>query len=183
MMSEENMIEGCKHAQHAACEALYKKYATRLMAISMRYSSTTFEAEDILQESFIKIFHHIHTYTGKGAFEGWLKRIVVNTAVNHYHRNQRKAEQFIISDDSDYDVSSQQDDIIDRMSADDLIKLIQELPEGYRIVFNLYEIEGYSHKEIAELLAISDGTSKSQLSKAKNLLRKLLLKSEYTPYE
>jgi RNA polymerase sigma-70 factor (ECF subfamily) len=181
MISEEELIEGCKQQKHAYFHALYTKYAMQLMSIAMRYSNTTFEAEDILQEAFIKIFTNIHSYAYSGSFEGWLKRIVVNTAIKQYHKNAN----YKISNLHDIGKATEVDcsDSLDKMSTDELIKLIQQLPEGYRLVFNLYEIEGYSHKEIAQLLNISEGTSKSQLHKAKQYLQKLLLKFDYSTYE
>lgn len=139
----------------------------------MRYCYTTFEAEDILQEAFIKIFNSIQTYEYKGSFEGWLKRVLVTTAINHYHKNKSKQSQtdhHFIEEESD-DVI----DIISKMSTDELLSVIQTLPDGYRIVFNMYVIEGYTHKEIGELLTISEGTSKSQLAKGRMLLKNKLI--------
>jgi len=174
MYSEKDIIEGCKKGQHKSFESLYQKYAGRLLSIAMRYSFTTFEAEDILQESFIKIFHSINTYESKGSFEGWLKRIVVTTAINHYHKDKLKQSQTdhtIMSDEEANDVV----DIISKISADELLEIIQTIPAGYRMVFNMYVIEGYTHREIAELLSISEGTSKSQLAKGRALLKTKLL--------
>jgi RNA polymerase sigma factor (sigma-70 family) len=173
MYSEKDIIEGCKKGKHKSFESLYQKYAGRLLSIAMRYSFTTFEAEDILQESFIRIFNSIHTFEHKGSFEGWLKRIVVTTAINHYHKDKLKQSQtdHTISDDEADDVV----DIISKISADELLEIIQTIPAGYRMVFNMYVIEGYTHREIAELLSISEGTSKSQLAKGRALLKNKLL--------
>ncbi len=178
MITEQELIEGCKRQKHACYEALYTRYAMRLMSIAMRYSNTTFEAEDILQESFIKIFTNIHSYTYSGSFEGWLKRIVVNTAINYYHKHINY--KIALPQDAEAEPDANYNDIVDKLNADALIRLIQQLPEGYRIVFNMYEIEGYTHKEISAMLNISEGTSKSQLYKAKHFLQKLLLKVDYT---
>jgi RNA polymerase sigma factor (sigma-70 family) len=173
MNIEKELIEGCKKGNRQSFESLYKQYAGRLLSIAMRYSFTTFEAEDILQESFIKIFNSIKSYEYKGSFEGWLKRIVVTTAINHYHKDKTKKPQtdFYYSEEESDDVI----DIISKMAADELLTIIQTLPDGYRMVFNMYVIEGYTHKEIGELLSISEGTSKSQLAKGRVLLKNKLL--------
>lgn len=170
---EKELIEGCKKGNRQSFESLYKKYAGRLLAIAMRYSFTTFEAEDILQEAFIKIFNSIKSYEYKGSFEGWLKRIVVTTAINHYHKNKIKQSQtdLYYTEEEGEDVV----DIISKMSTDELLEIIQTLPDGYRMIFNMYVIEGYTHKEISELLSISEGTSKSQLAKGRVLLKSKLL--------
>ncbi len=174
------LIEGCKRNDQSCYKSLYDRYAMRLMTIALRYSNNTFEAEDILQESFIRIFRTIHSFGYKGSFEGWLKKIVVHTAINHFHKHKKhfpQAEENAREPDTDCE------EVLDRIGADELISAIQSLPDGYRMVFNLYELEGYTHKEIGDILGISEGTSKSQLSKAKSLLRKLLVKFDYTTYE
>lgn len=173
MYTEKELIEGCKKGNRQSFEFLYQMYAGRLLAIAMRYSFTTFEAEDILQDAFIKIFSAIKTFGYKGSFEGWLKRIVVTTAINHYHKDKAKQSQTDV-----YDMEGECDDVIDiiaKISADELLEIIQTLPHGYRMVFNMYVIEGYTHKEIAEMLSISEGTSKSQLAKGRMLLKNKLL--------
>ncbi|MBX9852544.1 MAG: RNA polymerase sigma factor [Cytophagaceae bacterium] len=173
-MTDEQLIEGCKQGKHAAFEALYKKYATRMMAIAQRYCNTTFEGEDILQDAFIKVFKKIDTFDSKGSFEGWLRRVVVNTSINHYHQTYKQK----LNVDYDYvpDTENISPDAISKLSNEELLNVIQELPEGYRMVFNLYVMEGYTHKEIGDLLNINEGTSKSQLAKAKNMIRRLLCK-------
>ena len=173
MYVEKDVIEGCKKGSHKSFESLYKQYAGRLLSIALRYSFTTFEAEDILQDAFIKIFNSIKSYEYKGSFEGWLKRIVVTTAINHYHKDKTKQSQ----SDSCYVEDESEDvvDVISKMAADELLDVIHTLPDGYRMVFNLYVIEGYTHKEIGDLLSISEGTSKSQLAKGRMLLKSKLL--------
>ncbi|MGN6646083.1 MAG: RNA polymerase sigma factor [Cytophaga sp.] len=173
MNVEKDLIEGCKKGKHKSFESLYQLYAGRLLSIAMRYAFTTFEAEDILQDAFIKIFNSIHTYEYKGSFEGWLKRIVVTTAINHYHKDKFKQTQtdYVEVEEESDDVA----DIISKISADELLETIQTLPDGYRMVFNMYVVEGYTHKEIGELLCISEGTSKSQLAKGRTLLKNKLL--------
>jgi RNA polymerase sigma-70 factor (ECF subfamily) len=152
----------------------------KMMAIAQRYCNTTFESEDVLQEAFIKVFKKIGTFDGKGSFEGWLKRVVVNTAINHYHQTYKEKLNV------DYDSVKESDglpDAVSRLSNEELLNVIKELPDGYRMVFNLYVIEGYTHKEIGELLSINEGTSKSQLAKAKNMMRKLLYKYNFVTDE
>jgi RNA polymerase sigma factor (sigma-70 family) len=183
MFSEEQIIEGCKRSETRFFEALYHRYAPRLMTIALRYANTTFEAEDILQEAFLKIFQTLPSYRYQGSFEGWLKKIVVRTAINHFHKHKKH---FPMANpeyegESESDVSSEE--IIDHLSAEELIRVIQSLPEGYRLVFNLYEMEGYTHKEVAAMLGIEEGTSKSQLAKAKHVLKKLLGKFDYSSNE
>jgi RNA polymerase sigma factor (sigma-70 family) len=183
MFSEEQLIEGCKRKESACFEALYQRYASKLMTIARRYANTTFEAEDILQEAFIKIFQTLHSYRYQGSFEGWLKKIVVHTAINHFHKHKRHFPAVGSEDAAEHEPDISCEDIIDHLSAEELIRTIQCLPEGYRQVFNLYEIEGYTHREVATMLGIQEGTSKSQLSKAKHLLKKLLVKFDYTTDE
>lgn len=173
MLPDVEIIEGCLRGKPAAQEMLYKKYSGLMMAICKRYAYTTFEAEDIFQEAFIRVFKSLDTYKGQGSFEGWMRQIFVNTALNHYHRN-KKFYFHEETDDHHLEISDPNPDAIADLSAEDLTRLIASLPEGYRLVFNLYVIEGYSHKEISDLLNISEGTSKSQLFKAKAILKKLL---------
>jgi RNA polymerase sigma factor (sigma-70 family) len=180
MLSEEALIEGCKRRDTSCCEVLYRRYASRLMSIALRYANTTFEAEDILQEAFIRIFQSLHSYRHQGSFEGWLKRIVVHTAINHYHKHKKHFVLAKSEEENDYDGEAYEEDVVDRLSADELLRVIQSLPEGYRLVFNLYEIEEYTHQEIATLLGIQEGTSKSQLAKAKRFLRKRLESLHYS---
>jgi RNA polymerase sigma factor (sigma-70 family) len=176
MTSDEQLIQGCKDNKSHAYEALYKKYAMTLMAIARRYAHSNFEAEDILQEAFIKIFTKIKTYESKGSFEGWLKRIVVNTAINHYHANASKRKHVEYEGIQVMDESV--GDVVSKMTNDELLGILRQLPEAYVIVFNLYVIEGYTHHEIGEMLNITEGTSKSRLSRGKEMLRELLLKNK-----
>jgi RNA polymerase sigma-70 factor (ECF subfamily) len=180
-MTDEQLIEGCKRSEHKAFEALYKKYAMRMMAIAQRYCNTTFESEDVLQEAFIKVFQKINSFDSKGSFEGWLKRVVVNTAINHYHQTYKQKLQVEVEKADIHETILP--DAVSKMSNEELLSVIKELPEGYRMVFNLYVIEGYTHKEIGEMLNISDGTSKSQLAKAKNMIKRLLIKYNYVADE
>lgn len=142
-----------------------------MMAVCLRYTRSRAEAEDIFHEAFIKVFKHIGTWQG-GSFEGWIRRIFVNTAINHFRQN-RKYLDHVDASQAEFAMSSS-DNIIGELSNQELLDLIAGIPEGYRVVFNLYVVEGYNHTEIAEMLGIAEGSSKSQLSKAKNYLRKLI---------
>jgi RNA polymerase sigma factor (sigma-70 family) len=168
---EEAIIEGCKRGEPKFQELLYQKYSARMMAVCSRYAKTRFEAEDVFHEAFVKVFQHISTYQN-GSFEGWMKRIFVNSSINNFRKNQKHYGHEQHSEelpDGDGD-----DPILSGISAQELMQVINELPEGYRLVFNMYVVEGYTHKEIGDLLGIAEGTSKSQLAKAKAVLKKNL---------
>lgn len=173
MLSEEEIIAGCRQGKASAQEKLYQLYSRRMMVVCVRYTSSRFEAEDIFQEAFVKVFRHIDAYNG-GSFEGWVRRIFVNTAINHYHKNRKYEEQLDYG--SVEETTASTEDIISQISGQELQAIINQLPEGYKLVFNLYVVEGFNHREIAEALNIAEGTSKSQLAKAKGQLKKILLK-------
>jgi RNA polymerase sigma factor (sigma-70 family) len=171
-LTEEQLIKGCVQNDVACQRLLFERYAGKLMTICLRYSCDKPEAEDMLQDAFIKIFSHIRQYKFEGSLEGWMKRIVVNCALKTI---QKKKTRFI--EISNHDAAAPQSDsfVLSSLSEDELIKLISNLPDGYRIVFNLYVMEGYSHDEIAEMLGIQPATSRSQLVKARKLLQKQIL--------
>lgn len=137
----------------------------------MRYASGLAEAEDILQEGFVKIFTNIDSYKGSGTLESWIRRIIINTALNHIRQNAKFRTVDYTDDVPDYQDEDNEEVSLPNVSAEILLQIIQNLPEGYRMVFNLYAIEHNTHKEIAEMLCISEGTSKSQLSKARRMLK------------
>ncbi|MES2389820.1 MAG: sigma-70 family RNA polymerase sigma factor [Bacteroidota bacterium] len=178
--TEEELIEGCKANKARYQEALYNKYGSVMMGICLRYAYTSFEAEDIFHDAFIKVFKNMQAYKGAGSFEGWMKHIFVNTAINHFHKNKKRYYHGDLEDAGDMPQSDQ--DTLSQIDADELLDLIARLPEGYRMVFNLFAIEGYGHKEISEMLGISEGTSKSQLAKARAYLKKSLLKHHSSDY-
>jgi len=167
-VTEQEIIKGCIKKNAACQHLLFQQYAGKMMTVCLRYAGDQKEAEDILQESFIKIFDHLGQFRGDGPLEGWLRRIVVNTALKIL---QRKKIHFSILNDNDETTPAVAPHVLDQMSADELLKLISRLPEGYRIVFNLYVLEGYDHNEIAAMLNINPGTSRSQLVKARRLLQ------------
>jgi RNA polymerase sigma-70 factor (ECF subfamily) len=148
-----------------------------MMGVSMRYARNREDAHDILQDSFVKIFIHLKSFKGEGSFEGWIKRIVINTALKHYKRNLKFKNEMDL--EAAYDVGFDAN-IISSISVQELMTKVQTMPDGYRTVFNLYVIEGYQHNEIGDLLGISEGTSKSQLSRARNFLIQLIQGDNYT---
>lgn len=165
-MSLEQLIERCKKNDAQAQSQLYKLYASKLFSICLKYSRNYAEAEDNLQDAYITIFKKIEQFKSQGSFEGWMKRITINTALQRY----RSAGVFdIINEDQIEDVTVEVDD--DTINIDYLLGIIQELPDRYRLVFNLYALDDYSHKEIASLLDISTGTSKSNLARARMILK------------
>lgn len=174
-MELSEILRGVKKNKRKAQKALYEKYNALFMAIAVRYLKHPQEAEDVVAESFIKIFTKIKTFKDSGSFEGWMKRIVINECLMKLRQNKKK-HLYIPLDDVDIEMDAT---VLDKMSADEILAVIGELPEGYRTVFNLYVIEGLKHREIAEELGISIHTSKSQLIMAKRKLQNLLKKSKY----
>lgn len=172
-------MEGCKAGKRKMQEALYQQTASKMLVVCMRYAKDRMEAEDVLQMGFIKIFQKIGEYRGDGSFEGWMRRVMVNTAIESYRKNLRTLN--IVPIEDAYEQPGVGFDF-SRLGMQDLLKVIQKLSDGYRMVFNMYIIEGYSHKEIAETLGISEGASKSQLSRARAILREEIIKMEGIDY-
>ncbi|MGZ4076154.1 MAG: RNA polymerase sigma factor [Bacteroidia bacterium] len=172
MYSEQELINGCVSNKREFQKLLYQKFAGKMLSLCFRYFKNREEAEDVLQDGFIKIFKNIDKYQGTGSFEGWIKRIMVNTALEEL---RKKKKEFITQDiDELYIQPESVDKTDDSVNTKDLIRYIQALPEGYKLVFNLFVIEGYSHGEIGQMLNINEGTSKSQLSKARAYLQKMM---------
>ncbi len=165
-MSLEGLINECKKQDAKAQGQLYKLYASKLFSLCLKYSKNYAEAEDNLQDAFVTIFKKIDQYKYKGSFEGWIKRVTINTALQCY-RNVGVFD--IINEDAIEDVPVEIDD--DEVSIGFLLEIIQQLPDRYRLVFNLYALDGYSHKEISAMLNISQGTSKSNLARARMILK------------
>jgi RNA polymerase sigma-70 factor (ECF subfamily) len=173
MYTDKELIERCLANDPKAQEYLYNRFSRRMYGVCLRFARNTLEADDILQEGFIKIFTYLKDFRHEGALEGWIRRTIVNTAINYY--NSRLDDWSETSMDKAEAYQSSSEDILEKISTNDLLGLIQELPEGYRMVFNLYVIEGYSHQEIAGMLNISENTSKSQLSRARGSLQQKLM--------
>ena len=172
--NEKEIIGRCLTGDRKAQTLLYKKHSPKMFGICMRYAKNNTDAEDILQEGFIKVFRYLNDYRGDGSFEGWMRRIMITTSLNFYKKKN------LLKNDIDLDRLkinlSSSPEAISNMTMDELLSLIQKLPTGYRTVFNLNTIEGYTHQEISELLNISINTSKSQLSRAKSSLKSKLAK-------
>ncbi|EPR74574.1 RNA polymerase ECF-type sigma factor [Winogradskyella psychrotolerans RS-3] len=166
-MSLDKLIENCIKQDAQAQSQLYKQYASKLFSLCLKYSKNYAEAEDNLHDAFLTIFNKIQQYNNKGSFEGWLKRIAINTALQRYREDVGVYD--IVNEGNIEDVSVDIND--DNVSIDFLLKIIQELPDRYRLVFNLYVLDGYSHVEISELIQISTGTSKSNLARARLILK------------
>ncbi len=171
-MTEYELIEGCIR-QDARCQRmLFDRYAGKMMGVCLRYANDAMEAEDMLQDAFIKVFQYIGQFKFEGAFEGWIRRIVVNTAIRHL---EKKKLHFKDIDENSHEAPQIAPQAYTHLGEEDLMKLINQLPEGYRMVFNLNAIEGYSHEEIAVMLNIQPGTSRSQLVKARKMLQYQIL--------
>lgn len=171
-MSDDELIKGCIRENRHCQRALYERFAGKMMTVCVRYTRHRLEAEDILQEGFIKVFNNISKFRGKGSFEGWIRRIMINTALSNYNKSSFKKELIGLED---YQSGVEQPKAIQKLTADEIMAVINTLPDGYKIVFNLYVIEEYSHKEIAEMLDITPSTSRSQLVKARRMLQKKII--------
>jgi RNA polymerase sigma factor (sigma-70 family) len=150
---------------------LYSRFSPKMYAVCLRYAGNAEEAEDILQEGFIKIFKKLDSFRSEGSFEGWIRRVFVNTAIEHF---RRKRYLMPVTEKEENTIEGKYLSVLDDLAARDIMALVQELSPGYRTVFNLYVVEGYTHKEIADMMGISEGTSKSQLSRAKVILKDMV---------
>ena len=177
---EKKLVKGCLRGDPIYQEMLYRKYAGKMFGVCLRYSKESDTARDLLQDSFIKVFQRLDQFRMEGSLEGWIRTIVVRTALSHF-RGYTQME--VVSDIHEQLPASDVNEIISDMSAKDLVEEIRQLPHGYRTIFNLYAIEGYTHREISEILEISEGTSKSQLARARALLKKRLSKNGEEHYE
>ena len=171
-MTDEQIVQGCIRKDPLAQKFLYEKFSRKMMGVSLRYSDSREEAEDVLQNGFVSVFQNIESFKGTGSLEGWIRKIIVNTALTNLRKN-KKLKQNIELESVEFMLPST-NHLNDSFAAKDLLRIIQTLPTGFKTVFNLYAIEGYSHKEIGDLLGISEGTSKSQYSRAKAHLQKLI---------
>ena len=176
--SEElDLIKGCKRGERRAQQRLFDLYSSRMHGVCLRYIKNAMQAEDVLVIAFTRVFDRIHQFKGEGSFEGWIRRIIVNEALTSLRKNRLM---MVETDLENVDRQPDYERLSDHLEAEDLLKLIERLPPGYRIVFNMYAIDGYSHKEIAEQLGITENTSKSQLSRARAYLQKLLAETGWT---
>lgn len=174
------LIKGCIKGKRDAQRQLYDKYARKMFGVCLRYSKDYHHAEDLLQEGFVKVYRNISKFRFDGSFEGWIRRIFVNTAIEHYRKTTHL---YPINEVVHNPASTVSSGALERLNEQDLLGFVQKLSPGYRTVFNLYAIEGYSHKEVADMLGISEGTSKSQLARARYILQKAVMKHQEVRYE
>src|ERR1044071_18812 len=175
-MTEEFIIYGCLQNHPSAQRELYNRFSPKMLAVCYRYAQHREDAEDMLQEGFIKVFSQIHTFQNKGAFEGWIRRIIVHTCINHLKKNKKFNESVDIIHATSIQV--REESVPSIVQAKQVVECIRILPIGYRTVLNLYAIEGYSHKEIADMLDIEESTSRSQYTRAKQMLEEILVKKK-----
>ena len=173
VMTDAQLVNGCRDGNANAQRELFERFAQKMMGVCVRYTDSTEEAEDMLQDGFIKVFAKLDSFRGEGSLEGWLRRIMVNTALENFRR-LKEQKQNTEGGVEDLQISNF-DNPEDKLGEKDLLNMIKSMPQGYRIIFNLYAIEGYTHKEIGEQLGLSEGTSKSQYARARVYLQKVLL--------
>jgi RNA polymerase sigma factor (sigma-70 family) len=177
-MNEHEIIKGCLKNDRASQKALYEQHYSKMLGVCLRYAKDKDEAKDILHEGFLKVFNNLKNFNGTGSFEGWIRRIMVNTSIDHLRKN--KQNYLIVStvyanEKASNTADEVEDDALIHIDKEEILKAVQELTPAYRTVFNLFVIEEFTHREIAEMLDISEGTSKSNLSKAKFNLKKNLM--------
>jgi len=175
-VTERKLIERCRDGDGKAMRYLYEHYADKMLGVCYRYVNDRDTARDLLHDGFITVFTKISDFRGEGAFEGWLRRIFVNTTLGYLRKNAGLHDSRQVDDL--FDLKEESASVLEKMSAEELLEMIGQMPTGYRTVLNLYAVEGYSHKEIADLLNISENTSRSQYARAKNYLQKSLKESE-----
>jgi len=173
-MTEEAIIKGCIQNQAAAQRELYMQYSPKMLAVCYRYAHNREDAEDMLQEGFIKVFLQLHTFKNKGSFEGWIRKIVVHTCINILKKNKKFNESVELIHASSIQIREESVPAV--VQVKQIVESIRSLPIGYRTVLNLYAIEGYNHREISQLLDIEESTSRSQFTRAKSMLEDLLIK-------
>jgi RNA polymerase sigma factor (sigma-70 family) len=177
----DDLINRCKKGERKAQELLYRQFSSKMLGVCFRYAADKMEAEDMLQNGFIKVFQKIEDYRRDGSFEGWVRRIMVHSSIEYYRKHHKMVHLADIEDAKHEPSISPL--ATSNLAAKDLLVLIQQLSPGYRMVFNLYAIEGYSHKEIAAIVGITEGASKSQLSRARDVLKQQIAKMEGKRYE
>ncbi|MDR3250042.1 MAG: sigma-70 family RNA polymerase sigma factor [Tannerella sp.] len=173
-MDEKQLIEGCINGDRRAQKALYDRFSRRMMAVCLRYVKDSEDSRDLLQEGFVKVYTNICKFTGEGSFDGWVRKIFVNCALEFLRRNDILANSDCI-DDREYE-DLPDETTLSQISAEDIMTCVRSLPDGFRVVFNMFAIEGYSHKEIGKILNIKESTSRSQYIRARKALQKMILK-------
>lgn len=175
-MTEQAIIAGCLHNEVAAQRELYNRYSPKMLSVCYRFAQNREDGEDMLQEGFIKVFTQIHTFQNKGAFEGWIRRIIVHTCIN-FLKKHKKFNESVDLDYANY-IQVKEETVPSIMQARQIVECIRLLPLGYRTVLNLYALEGYSHKEIGSMLDIEESTSRSQYTRAKSMLENILIRKQ-----
>ena len=176
-LNDEQLVKKCLEKDSLAQKQLFKFYSKRMMGVCLRYSKDRDEAQEVLQIGFIKVFEKLTLYNGKGSLEGWIRKVVVNTALDNIRKNKKYLDNVEV-DKIDYQLQNDDVNGYDNLKAQDLLAIIQAMPTGFKTVFNLFAIEGYSHKEIAEELNISVSTSKSQYSRARAYLKRIIIEEK-----
>ncbi|MEN9883821.1 MAG: hypothetical protein RLZZ420_1038 [Bacteroidota bacterium] len=171
-MTEELILQGCQKNDPAAQQLLYQRYSPKMLSVCYRYAKSREDAEDMLQEGFVKVFLQINRYEHRGSLEGWILRVIVHTCINHLKKYKKFNDVVDLAYASNLII--REDNIPGIVQAKQIVESIRALPIGYRTVLNLYAIEGYSHKEIGSMLEIEESTSRSQYTRAKNLLEEIL---------
>ena len=170
-LTDADLIQGSVEGNREIQEVLYHRFSPKMYAVCLRYSGNAVDAQDLLQEGFIKVFKNLSKFRGDGSFEGWMRKIFLNTSIEHY---RKKVNMLSVTETQEVTIEDKEWNVLDDLAEKDIISMIHELSPGYRIVFNMHVIEGYSHKEIADILGINEGTSKSQLARAKGVLKKMV---------
>ncbi|MEP7251584.1 MAG: RNA polymerase sigma factor [Ginsengibacter sp.] len=172
-VSETDLIDKCIRGDRQMQEILYRKYSSKMYGVCLRYSGNAEDASDLLQEGFIKVYDNLKKFRAEGSFEGWMRRIFVNTSIEHF---RKKVKLHNVGEVQENTIEDYELNILDTLAEKDILTLVHELSPGYKTIFNMHVVEGYSHKEIADMLGITEGTSKSQLARAKGVLKKSLEK-------
>jgi len=170
-LTDADLIQGSVEGNREIQEVLYHRFSPKMYAVCLRYSGNAVDAQDLLQEGFIKVFKNLSKFRGDGSFEGWMRKIFLNTSIEHY---RKKVNMLSVTETQEVTIEDKEWNVLDNLAEKDIISMIHELSPGYRVVFNMHVIEGYSHKEIADILGINEGTSKSQLARAKGVLKKMV---------
>jgi RNA polymerase sigma factor (sigma-70 family) len=169
--SESDLIKGCINGDPRMQRSLYQRFSSMMYGVCLRYSENSEDVNDVLQEGFIKVYKNLDKFRSEGSFEGWVRRIFINTSIEHY---RKKVKLYNVSEVQENTVEDTDLSALDSLAVKDIMNIINELSPGYKQVFNLHVVEGYSHKEIADMLGITEGTSKSQLARAKGVLKKII---------
>ena len=178
--NEKSLLKGCIQGRREAQQQLYNLFSSKMFGVCLRYAKDHHNAEDLLQDGFVKVFKNISKFRGEGSFEGWMRRIFVNTAIEQYRKGNHL---YPVLDSEMPEVHHVDNKALENLAVRDLLDMVNKLSPGYRTVFNLYVIEGFSHKEIAEMLKVTEGTSKSQLARARYILQEMIYKYQDAQYE